>query len=112
MHRLHSGADPQMPIGDRRLRHSAVFGGAQTICCSAAKLICCTPSDTQAFPPEFGLALLETVMSSHPTHKPHPVHDVPDDLVPGSMPVQPDNGPIPAPIPDDGEDDAVVDPEI
>lgn len=51
-------------------------------------------------------------MSGTSTHKPHPVHDVPDDLVPGSMPVEPDDGPIPAPVPDEGDEDAVIDPEI
>lgn len=47
----------------------------------------------------------------HP-HRPHqPIHDVPDELVPGSMPVEPDEGPVPATIPDDPEDDRVIDPE-
>ena len=46
-----------------------------------------------------------------PKHRPqHPIHDVPDELVPGSMPVEPDEGPVPAPIPDDPEDDRVIDP--
>lgn len=44
-------------------------------------------------------------------HKHHPVHDVPDEHVPGSMPVEPDTGPVPAEIPDDPEDDRVLDPE-
>jgi hypothetical protein len=64
--------------------------------------------------PEAGTATLETVMSSAstPKHRPHqPIHDVPDELVPGSMPVEPDEGPVPATIPDDPEDDRVIDPE-
>ena len=47
-----------------------------------------------------------------PKHRPQrPIHDVPDELVPGSMPVEPDEGPVPATIPDDPEDDRVIDPE-
>lgn len=45
------------------------------------------------------------------TRKHHPNHDVPDELVPGAMPVEPDEGPVPAGIPDDPEDDRVIDPE-
>ena len=48
--------------------------------------------------------------STHKHHPNHPIHDVPDALVPGSMPVEPDEGPVPA-IPDDPEDDRVIDPE-
>lgn len=61
--------------------------------------------------PDDGVGTQEIVMSGSGTHKHHPIHDVPDDLVPGSMPVQPDQGPVPAAIPDDPEDDRVIDPE-
>jgi hypothetical protein len=47
------------------------------------------------------MATLEIHMSGAGTHKQHPMHDVPDELVPGSMPVEPDEGPVPAAIPDD-----------
>jgi len=50
-------------------------------------------------------------MSGPTPHKHHPTHDVPDDLVPGAMPVEPDEGPTPTPIPHDPEDDRVIDPE-
>ena len=47
-----------------------------------------------------------------PKHRPQrPIHDVPNEPVPGSMPVEPDEGPVPATIPDDPEDDRVIDPE-
>jgi hypothetical protein len=45
-------------------------------------------------------------------HRPHhPNQDVPDDWEPGSLPVEPDEGPIPAVIPDDPEHDRTIDPE-
>jgi hypothetical protein len=50
--------------------------------------------------------------STHQHHPRHPIHDVPDELVPGSIPVEPDEGPVPAAIPDDPEHDRVIDPEI
>jgi hypothetical protein len=56
-------------------------------------------------------ATLEIAMPGATPHKHHPVHDVPDESVPGSMPVEPDTGPVPAAIPDDPEDDRVIDPE-
>jgi hypothetical protein len=38
-------------------------------------------------------------------HRPHPpAHDDPDQFEPGSLPVQPDEGQVPAAIPDDSED--------
>ena len=38
-------------------------------------------------------------------------HDnVPDEFEPGAPPVEPDEGPVPASIPDDPEHDRVVDP--
>ena len=44
-------------------------------------------------------------------HKPHhPTRDAPDELEPGSLPVEPDEGPVPALIPDDPEHDRVIDP--
>jgi hypothetical protein len=36
---------------------------------------------------------------------------VPDEFEPGSLPVEPDEGPVPAGIPDDPEHDRVIDPE-
>lgn len=45
------------------------------------------------------------------THKHHPTHDVPEESVPGAMPVEPDEGPVPPAIPEDPEDDRVIDPE-
>ena len=45
-------------------------------------------------------------------HKPYqPSQDVPDEFEPGSLPVEPDEGPVPTGIPDDPEHDRVVDPE-
>lgn len=49
-------------------------------------------------------------MSHASSPSPHPDHDVPDEPVPGAMPVDPDQGPIPAAIPDDPEDDRVIAP--
>jgi len=57
------------------------------------------------------MATLENDMHGTPPHKHHPIHDVPDEPLPGSMPVEPDQGPVPAEIPDDPEDDRVIDPE-
>jgi hypothetical protein len=45
------------------------------------------------------------------TRKHHPTHDVPDELVPGAMPIEPDEGPVQPAIPEDPEDDRVIDPE-
>ena len=42
-------------------------------------------------------------------HRPHP-HE-PDAPEPGGLPVEPDQGPVPPILPDDGEHDGVVDPE-
>lgn len=51
-------------------------------------------------------------MPSTTAHKPlHPDHDVPDEFEPGSLPTEPDEGPVPAIIPDDPETDRLVDPE-
>lgn len=45
-------------------------------------------------------------------HRPYqPTPDVPDEIEPGALPVQPDQGPVPALIPDDPEHDRVIDPE-
>jgi hypothetical protein len=46
-----------------------------------------------------------------PHMPPHPNHDVPDDFEPGSIPTEPDEGPVPAIIEDDPEHDRLVDPE-
>lgn len=54
----------------------------------------------------------ETTMFESSPHKPyHPSQDVPEEFEPGSLPVEPDEGPQPAGIPDDPEHDRVVDPE-
>lgn len=43
-------------------------------------------------------------MSRAHFHKPHhPNNDVPDDFEPSALPVEPDEGPVPALIPDDPE---------
>jgi hypothetical protein len=46
-----------------------------------------------------------------PTHfsKPHHPNDVPEEFEPGAPPVEPDEGPVPAFIPDDHEHERVVD---
>ena len=50
-------------------------------------------------------------MSSNHFPKPHhPNTDVPDEFEPGVPPVEPDEGPVPANIPDDPEHDRIVDP--
>lgn len=41
----------------------------------------------------------------------HPNTDVPAEFDPGTLPVEPDEGPIPAQIPVDPEHDRVIDPE-
>jgi hypothetical protein len=53
----------------------------------------------------------ETTMSGASIPKQQPIHDVPDEPAPGAMPVEPDEGPVPAAIPDDPEGDRVIDPE-
>ena len=40
----------------------------------------------------------------------HPNHDVPDDFEPDALPVEPDEGPVPASIPEDPEHERTVDP--
>lgn len=51
-------------------------------------------------------------MRSARAQKPrHPSTDVPDEFEPGSLPVEPDEGPKPTHIPDDPELDRVVNPE-
>jgi pimeloyl-ACP methyl ester carboxylesterase len=40
----------------------------------------------------------------------HPGNDVPDELEPGALPVEPDEGPVPSHIPDDPEHERVIDP--
>ena len=49
-------------------------------------------------------------MSRAHAQQPHrPQHEVPDEFEP-SLPVEPDEGPVPAHIPDDPERDRVIDP--
>ncbi len=51
-------------------------------------------------------------MSTHAPRKPNwPNHDVPDELEPGALPVEPDQGQVPAQIPADPEHDRLLDPE-
>ena len=40
----------------------------------------------------------------------HLNHGAPDEFEPGGPPVEPDEGPVPAPIPEDPEHERVVDP--
>lgn len=40
----------------------------------------------------------------------HPNEDDPDEFEPGPLPVEPDEGPVPAVIPEDPEHERVVDP--
>lgn len=45
-------------------------------------------------------------------HRPsHPDQDVPDEFEPGNLPVEPDEGPVPAEIPEDPERERLVSPE-
>jgi len=46
---------------------------------------------------------------SHQPH--HPNHDVPDELEPSALPLEPDEGPVPAIIPEDPEHERVIAPE-
>jgi hypothetical protein len=47
----------------------------------------------------------------HRLHHPHPpVHDVPDEHDPSTLPVEPDEGPEPDRIPEDPEHERIVDP--
>lgn len=49
----------------------------------------------------------------HKPHKPHhPHNDVPDEMAPGALPVEPDEGPSSAFLPDDPEQDGVIDSPI
>jgi hypothetical protein len=53
---------------------------------------------------------VHTMFYAH-AHKPHhPDNDVPEEFEPGAPPVEPDEGPVPAQVPDDPEHDRVVDP--
>lgn len=50
-------------------------------------------------------------MSHNQLHKPpHPEKDVPEEFEPGGQPVAPDEGPVPAFIPDDPEHEREIDP--
>ena len=43
-------------------------------------------------------------MTTHLPHAPHrPGNDTPDEFEPGSLPVEPDQGPLPANLPEDPE---------
>lgn len=62
----------------------------------------------------FALIALSTsealTMSSAHFHKPHhPNNDVPEEFEPGALPVEPDEGPVPADIPDDPEHERDID---
>lgn len=44
-------------------------------------------------------------------HKPHhPNHDVPEEFEPGAPPVEPDEGPVPAIVPEDSEPERIIAP--
>lgn len=47
---------------------------------------------------------------THPPKPHHPNNDEPEKFEPGAPPVEPDEGPVPAHIPDDPEHDRVIDP--
>ena len=50
-------------------------------------------------------------MSRAHFHEPHqPNNDVPEEFESGALPVAPDEGPVPAPIPDDPEYERGIDP--
>lgn len=50
-------------------------------------------------------------MPHAPSRKPHrPDHDVPESLEPGALPVEPDEGAVPAFIPEDPEHERRIDP--
>jgi hypothetical protein len=52
-------------------------------------------------------------MPTPKTHKPHhPGKNDADEFEPGSLPVEPDEGPVPALIPADPEHERMVDPEV
>lgn len=46
--------------------------------------------------------------SLHPPHRPS--NDLPEEFEPGSAPIEPDDGPVPAHIPDDPEHERAIDP--
>lgn len=50
-------------------------------------------------------------MLIHPPHKPHHGNSEPADPEPGMLPVAPDQGPAPANIPVDPDDEDVVTPQ-
>ncbi len=52
----------------------------------------------------------ETAVRSPVKHKTHPTHDIPELPAPDSLPVEPDQGTVPAAIPDDPEHDRAIDP--
>lgn len=52
----------------------------------------------------------QLMQASNPAHRPHP-HE-PADPEPGGLPVEPDQGPVPPVLPEDGEHEGVVDPEV
>lgn len=53
---------------------------------------------SRAVQPHKDLAMLAHTHAPHRPH--HPVNDVPDDSEPGSLPAEPDQGPIPTDVPD------------
>ncbi len=55
--------------------------------------------------------LAASMLGSAAHRSPRPPSDEPDDFEPGSLPVEPDQGPVPADIPQDPEYDRVVEPE-
>ena len=57
---------------------------------------------TLAGPPATDREGMRMTHTPHPTH--HPARD-PDDAPPGHMPVDPDRGPVPTPLPEEADPD-------
>ena len=64
-------------------------------------------AQTQSMPAQ----TIAIIMIYSPTlHRPH--KDLPEEFEPGAPPVEPDEGPVPAHIPDDPEHDRIIDPGV
>ena len=61
-------------------------------------------------PPATAIKQARTMSNAHIHQHPHPNHDVPEELEPGTLPLDSDEGLVPALIPDDPEHERVVDP--
>lgn len=51
-----------------------------------------------------------TMSRARQHHPPQPIKDVPEEFEPGALPVEPDEGPVPALFPEDPEHERVIDP--